>query len=65
MRRHPLSEPEQEEDNTIVSCAISVHQFINPDGNMAYTVKCMGDVPLSTKIGLLELAKLTLVEDSL
>lgn len=46
----------------IENCKIVVTQYIGLDGEIGYTVHASGQVPLSTQIGLLELAKVTIIE---
>lgn len=49
------------ETEKIESCTIQVTQFIEQDGSLSYVVRQRGaEVPLSTQLGLLELAKMTL-----
>lgn len=53
-----------EVDIRIENCAITVKQYIVDDGEMEFVVTRSGDVPLSTYIGLLELAKLAIAKES-
>lgn len=49
-------------DGAIVNCEIVVHQYLAPDtGEMCYSVFYDGEIPLSQCLGLLELAKIDLV----
>lgn len=54
---------EDEEENGIENCSIWVKQWVDMEGMMRYTVRQSGDVPMSTQVGLLELAKQMLLKD--
>lgn len=53
-----------EVDTRIENCSVTVKQMICDDGEMEFVVSRSGDVPLSTYIGLLELAKLAIAKES-
>lgn len=44
-------------EDAIPSCAFEVVGYLDSDGEMAYVGRIQGDVPLSTMIGLIEMAK--------
>lgn len=46
----------------IENCKIVVTQYITGQGEIKFSVHASGEVPLSTQIGLLELAKVTIIE---
>lgn len=52
-------------DGAIENGAIAVFQYLTSDGELHYAVVHRGEVPLSSYVGLLELGKLRLIEDSL
>lgn len=53
-------------DGAIVNAEVTITGYLDPeDGEMKYAVYCDADVSLSSVLGLLELAKLDLIERSL
>jgi hypothetical protein len=46
----------------IHNCEVRVVQYVESDGKIAYDVKHAGICPLSTYIGLLELAKRAIID---
>jgi hypothetical protein len=50
------------DEGRVENCAIWIAQYIDSNGEMPYVVKQRGDVPLSTVVGLLELAKQDLIK---
>lgn len=52
-------------DGAVVNSAVCVISWLDPGcGEMRYSVKTIGDVPLSSQLGLLEIAKLDLWHDA-
>lgn len=54
---------DDEEDEGLETCSILITQYLHPGGVVGYTIKRRGEANLSTQVGLLELAKLSLIED--
>lgn len=52
-------------DGALVNAHVEVVQYVDPGSSeIRYTTRYFGDVPLSSFIGLLELAKLDLIREA-
>lgn len=47
-------------DGAVIVSAICVVSWIGEEGDMRYAIKATGDTPLSTRLGLLDLARFDL-----
>lgn len=58
-----LCSPWDLDNDDLVQAELRIIQYVTADGETEYTVKHAGMVPLSTMLGLLDLARFTIHEE--